>query len=363
MPRRLFGSWLNRHPYVASAGMVGVLTGAGLLGERFLHAPNLDVVYLLAVLVSALNWGRRPASVTAIASAIAFDYCFIPPHFSFASSDLPYTVTLVAFLAVAFVTSALAADARQRAIEQAARVRAEGMAQAKEEILHKVSHELRTPLSAVVGWTHLLDQVRHDPQQWSRAVQALQRSAQLLVSLVDDLMDASRISSGKFSIELQPVALAPIVSHALDIVAMTATAKGVSVDPAIEPVGMVLGDERRIQQVVTNLVSNAIKFTPPAGRVQVRLSRAGEVARLAVSDTGVGIRRDFVPHVFESFSQADARKSGGGLGLGLAIVKRVVDAHGGEVTVESAGEGRGTTFLVSLPLAEAPAATASPQGA
>jgi signal transduction histidine kinase len=203
---------------------------------------------------------------------------------------------------------------------------------------------------------HILQQTASDAHRTTRGLAGLQRNAQLLARLVGDLLDTSRIHVGKLRVQLQPVMLAPVVRRALEDAAIAAVERDVTLDQAIEPVGTVLADEHRIEQVVTNLVSNALKFTPAQGRVSVKLFERDGYARLVVADTGEGIAADFLAHVFEPFTQGQSENSSQGLGLGLAIVKHLVDAHCGRISAESAGAGRGTTFVVELPLADAPPA-------
>ena len=346
---QFFRSWSARRPYWASAALIGAVTLFGLVTDPVLHAANVDVVYVLAVLVSAVFWGRGPAVFTALASAGVFAYCFISPRFAFAFNDLPYVITLLAFVAIALATSALATRARELSRAQAAHALAEARSQAKDEILGKISHELRSPLNVVMGWIHLLERADGDREQLSRGLASLQQSAQLLVRLVDDLLNASRMKSGKLSVDLQPTTIAPVVARAADVVAPAAEQKNVRLQLDVSDAGDVLADQQRMEQVVTNLLLNAIKFTPPGGCVSVRLARVAKSVELAVSDTGIGIPADFLPRLFEPFTQADTRNAAQGLGLGLSIVKHLVEAHGGAIEAKSDGPGRGATFIVRLP--------------
>jgi len=224
----------------------------------------------------------------------------------------------------------------------------------KDEFVATVSHELRTPLNAMLSWVWMLRRGPVDPANTTRAVEAIERSIKAQVRLVDDLLDISRITTGKLKLDLQPVHLGPIIQDAIDATMPTAEAKDVRVVTALEgDGGVVLGDSSRLQQIVWNLLSNAIKFTPAGGRVDVQLLRAGSEVILRVSDTGRGIPPAFLPHAFEPFRQAEAAASRrtGGLGLGLAIVRQLVERHGGRVEAESPGDGLGATFTVVLPLA------------
>jgi signal transduction histidine kinase/CheY-like chemotaxis protein len=225
---------------------------------------------------------------------------------------------------------------------------------AKDQFLATLSHELRTPLTAILGWTRMLRSGRLDATAQTTALETIERNTRLQTQLIEDLLDVSRIISGKLQLDRQPVELAGVVEAAVQSLKSVADAKGVGLRLAIGASDdLVEGDPQRLQQVVLNLLSNAIKFTPPAGSIEVRLERDGERARLVVSDTGLGIAPDVLPHVFDPFRQADGThtKQHGGLGLGLAIVRHLVALHGGVARAESEGPGHGATFTVELPLA------------
>jgi signal transduction histidine kinase len=239
------------------------------------------------------------------------------------------------------------------ALEQKARAEAEAANHAKDEFLATVSHELRTPLTSILGWTRLLRLREPDPAAFERGLETIERNAKSQAKLIEDILDVSRIISGKLRIEARPVALGPIIEIAIDAVNPAAEAKAIKIEVALDTtVGEVRGDPTRLQQVVWNLLSNAVKFTPNGGEIHVKLARSGECARMIVSDNGCGIRADFLPYVFDRFSQAERHmtRKHGGLGLGLAIVRHLVEMHGGIIQVESPGEGRGATFTVDLPL-------------
>ncbi len=222
----------------------------------------------------------------------------------------------------------------------------------KDDFLAVLSHELRTPLNAIVGYSRLLRGGVLSGEKATRGLETLERNATWLTQIVEDVLDVSRIVSGKIRLDVQAVELPLILDNAVSTIQPAADAKGVSVQSIIDPrVGPVSGDPDRLQQVVWNLVSNAVKFTPKGGRVQVRLEWVNSHIEIVVSDTGAGIRQDFLPFVFERFRQADSgptRKTGG-LGLGLAIVRHIVEMHGGTVHAASGGEGQGATFRVRLP--------------
>src|SRR5262249_2277174 len=223
----------------------------------------------------------------------------------------------------------------------------------KDEFLAVLSHELRTPLTPILSWSFLLREGQLSAAEQERALRAIERNARLQGRIVEDPLDVSGAIPGRLRLDLQPIALAPVIQAASDAVRATAEAKGVEVEMELRPeVGLISGDSARLQQVMWNLLSNAIKFTPSGGRVVVRLMRTGDGVRLAVSDTGAGIEPAVLPRLFERFWQADSTttRKQGGLGLGLAVVRHLVELHGGTVRAESAGQGRGATFTVTLPL-------------
>ncbi len=236
----------------------------------------------------------------------------------------------------------LAREQAARADAEAARGDAEAANRVKDEFLAMLSHELRSPLNAIVGFLHAL-KTKADPDV-RRAVEVIDRNTRVVIRLVDDLLDVSRIVAGRLAIERRPVAVAPLVSDLLDTLAPAVTGKGLRLDRDVDPsAGVVAGDAARLHQAIGNLVTNAIKFTPAGGSVAVRVQGGEAEVAITVSDTGQGIAPEFLPHVFERFQQEDTSpaRTHGGLGLGLAIVRHIVEAHGGTVTVESPGRGRG----------------------
>jgi PAS domain S-box-containing protein len=240
--------------------------------------------------------------------------------------------------------------------EREARAQAEEASRAKDEFIATLSHELRTPLNSVLGWARLLRMGKLEPKDVQRAVEAIERGATTQAQIVDDLLDMARIVRGQLRLDVRPVELVPVVEAAVDTVRPAAAARDIAIVAVLEPrAGPVSGDPGRLQQVMWNLLTNAIKFTPPGGRVEVRLVSRGGHVELTVRDTGSGIPPEFVPHLFERFRQADSSTTRvhGGLGLGLAIVRHLVEAHGGTVHAESGGPGCGSTFRVELPVAAA----------
>ena len=237
--------------------------------------------------------------------------------------------------------------------EQEARKEAELASRAKDEFLGMLSHELRTPLNAILGWTRMLATAQLDPETSRRAVETIERSAKAQARLIDDMLDVSRIISGKLRLDVQPVDLSSVVNAAVDTSRPAAEAKHIRIQMTLDfGAGPVLGDPVRLQQVVWNLLSNAIKFTPKGGSVQVQLARVNSHMDFTVSDTGPGIDEEFLPHMFERFRQADSSVSRkyGGLGLGLAIVRHLVELHGGTVEARNRTEGTGAVFTVTLPV-------------
>lgn len=239
------------------------------------------------------------------------------------------------------------------ASEQTARLEAEAASRAKDAFLATISHELRTPLSPILAWARMLSQGVLDEEKSKQALQAIERNAKSQAQLIEDLLDVSRIVSGKLRLEVRPVDIVPVIQNAIEVVRPAAEARGIGLQAVLDNnIGTVSGDPERLQQAVWNLLSNAVKFTPRGGRVQVVLERVNSHVEIAVSDTGQGIAPEFLPHVFERFQQADntSTRQHGGLGLGLAIVRHIVELHGGSVHAESAGEGQGSVFTVKLPL-------------
>jgi two-component system CheB/CheR fusion protein len=256
------------------------------------------------------------------------------------------------------------ADSTSTAIEnvtlwqqlERAKEAAESASRLKDEFLATVSHELRTPLNPILAWSGLLIDGVLDEAEQREAVAEIHASAQLQLRHVDALLDVSRIVAGQSRLELAETALGPILDAALATIAPAAIAKGIRIERASDPaVGLVLADARRMQQVAWNLLANAVKFTPSGGTIRVALELAPDHVRLVVADSGIGIQPAFAPNLFERFRQADGTMSraAGGMGLGLAMVRHLVELHGGTVDAASPGEGRGSTFTVSLPLPNA----------
>jgi PAS domain S-box-containing protein len=249
--------------------------------------------------------------------------------------------------------------ARMLAREQEARQQAEALSRSKDELLATVSHELRTPLNAIFGWARMLQTANLDEAQKVRAINAIVRSASAQARLVEDLLDLSRVVTGRMRLDVQTVHLNLVIEAALEALRPAISAKDIALVTALDSqLGTILGAPDRLQQVVWNVVMNAVKFTPRGGRVEVRTRCYDDSVELVVSDTGEGIAPELLPHVFEPFRQEDSSstRAHGGLGLGLTLVRQLIEVHGGSVRADSAGKGQGTTITIVLPLASARAA-------
>jgi signal transduction histidine kinase/ActR/RegA family two-component response regulator len=237
--------------------------------------------------------------------------------------------------------------------ERAARAEAERSSRMKDEFLATLSHELRTPLNAILGWSNVLRSGKVGEKEMRSGLETIERNARSQTQIIDDLLDMSRIISGKVRLDVQRIDLQEILREAIQTVQAAADAKGIRIHHVLDPLaGPVSGDPNRLQQVFWNLLNNSIKFTERGGRVQVLLERVNSHIEISVVDTGQGIKPEFLPHVFDRFQQADSSitRKYGGLGLGLAIVKQLVELHGGSVKAKSRGENQGATFVVLLPL-------------
>jgi PAS domain S-box-containing protein len=247
--------------------------------------------------------------------------------------------------------AAIAERERLLDAERVARAEAERASRVKDDFIAMVSHELRTPLNAILSWTQLMMRGQHDPAILQRGLNVVARNTRVQAQLISDLLDVSRIVAGKLQLDIQTVDIEAIVRDSVETVRHDAESKGIEMRTELEATAPVSGDPARVQQVIWNLLANAIKFTPQGGRVMVTLRGTGSEVEVSVADNGAGIRPDFLPHVFDRFHQADRSitRRFGGLGLGLAIVKHLVELHGGSVHAESPGEGQGATFTITLP--------------
>jgi len=346
---------------------VGAVTLAGLITAILwpLLQPVGAPLFFAAVAVSSWHGGLGPGLLATVLAALVSDGFFVPPYSVLNAGTL---VRTAAFVCVALLTASLyqrarrerlnaeaQARARERLLrdEQAARAAAETLLRAKDEFLATLSHELRTPLNALVGWTWWLKRGDLDPERHQKALDTIDRNAKAVAQLIEDLLDVSRIITGKVRLSIRPLDLAAVIDAAAAAVQPAATAKHIELAVAVAPVGPLYGDPDRLQQVVWNLLSNAIKFTPDKGAVHVHVDRREDAARIVVRDSGQGIGADVLPHVFDRFTQGLAGRKNGGLGLGLAIARHIVELHGGRIEAASDGEGQGAAFTVWLPIAGA----------
>ncbi|HEY0406842.1 MAG TPA: PAS domain S-box protein [Pyrinomonadaceae bacterium] len=310
---------------------------AGAIDDEHLRIMR-DIGFTSAMVVPLSVQGRTLGAMTFVSAESGRRY---------GPSDLAFAEDIARRAAAAIDNARLYREA------QAARHAAEEASRLKDEFLATVSHELRTPLTAMLGWAYLLRAGQLDEPGVRNALETIERNARSQSQLIDDLLDVSRIITGKLRLDVRQVDPASFIEAAIEALRPAAEAKSVRIQKVMDTgVSSIAGDPARLQQVVWNLLSNAIKFTPKGGRVQVRLERVNSHIEIAVSDTGFGISAKFLPHVFERFRQADqsTTREHGGLGLGLAIVRHLVELHGGTVRAESHGEGQGATFTVMLPL-------------
>ncbi len=264
------------------------------------------------------------------------------------------TLAIAAQASIAMSNARMFSALREREeSERAARSEAERLSHLKDEFLATLSHELRTPLNAIQGWATLLLRQNVTPADYRRGLETIDRNVRAQSQIINDLLDMSRIISGKIHLEVQSIQLHDVINAAIEAVRPTADSKRIRIQCILDSnIGLVRGDPNRMQQVLWNLLTNAVKFTPANGRIQIVLERVNSHVEISVEDTGIGIRPDFLPFVFDRFRQAEGNTARryGGLGLGLSIVKNLVELHGGSVRVKSAGENQGSTFIVALPV-------------
>jgi signal transduction histidine kinase/ActR/RegA family two-component response regulator len=357
---------------------IGALATAGAMLVRAAITPVLGTripfLTFFASVTVASRYGGLPAGIFAsVLGTLIVAWALLEPAWQLAVHDAGDMIALGIFLAtgigIAYVNESLR---RQRAEATGARLEAEraaaiaqqaqreavAAARAKDEFLSVVGHELRTPLTSILGWANILRTKKSDAETLARALEIIERNALGQAQIIDDLLDVSRIVTGRVRLSLEVVSPAEVVRAALDVVAPGAAAKNVTLDAALdEGAGPIVADAGRLQQIVWNLLSNAVKFNREGGRVEVRLRRVADRVELRVSDTGEGIPREFLPRVFERFTQAEPSptRAHRGLGLGLAIAQSLVDLHGGTIAAASDGPGKGATFTVTLPCAPATA--------
>ena len=334
----------------------GLTQGAGavLLTEEALSDPHLDD--LAAALAAQPAWSD--VSLLLFAGSQREETALRTLH----KLEILRNVTLLdrpirTSAVISTVQAALRGRRRQYELRDVlvalhkARTDAEEANSLKDEFLATVSHELRTPLNAILGWVSLLRQARFEPARVASVLEIIERNAKAQTQIIADVLDISRMVTGRVRLNQVPVSLARVVFDALDSIKPAVAAKGIEIRTDVDEGPIVQGDPERLQQVVWNVLANACKFTPSGGRIDVSLRNTGPWSTLRVTDTGSGIAPEFLPHVFDRFRQADQSftRAHGGLGLGLAIVKHLVEMHGGDVHAASEGEGRGATFEIRLP--------------
>ena len=329
------------------------------------------LLYFPAVIASGWFGGLGPALFATGLSALGAQYFLMEPVFTFRLATRGELFRLALFTGIGVFISLLVEELHRsrRRVEAAAQERlrhmeeiraawqeAEAANRTKDEFLATVSHELRTPLNAIVGWAQILQISPDDKEKLERGLQVIHRNAKAQAQLIDDLLDLSRIISGKMRLDVRPVDLVPVLEGAIEAIRPAAEARQIRLHRLLDPqAGPIAGDPDRLRQVVWNLLTNAVKFTPKGGRIEVRLERVNSHVEILVADTGIGIDPELAPRVFDRFRQLDSSSSRthGGLGLGLAIVRHLVELHGGTVEVRSAGAGKGSTFIVGLPVSVA----------
>jgi signal transduction histidine kinase/ActR/RegA family two-component response regulator len=339
----------------------------------------LGFLFIPPVVWAAFRFGVRETATLILVMAGLANWGTLRGHGLFAiGSENESLLLLQGFLGTIAGTmlpmAAVVAERRRAEVErrrlleqaQAARADAEEANRAKDQFLAVLSHELRTPLNAMLGWVTMLRSGRLEAAATARALETIERNTRMQATLIEDLLDVSRITAGKLSLQRVPVELPAVLETAVDAARAAAAAKSVALETQIEPGARpVLGDAARLQQIVWNLLSNAVKFSEANGRVTVSLKRIPTGVRIQVQDAGQGISPEFLPHIFDRFRQAEGTttRAHGGLGLGLTIVRHLVEAHGGTVRAESAGPGRGATFSVDLPVASSKAGFSKPSPA
>jgi signal transduction histidine kinase len=352
------------------SGIAALSVTAALLLSLLFQSPTNEANFLLfvaAVMISAWYGGLGAGLMATALAVFASSYFLLPPLYTLNMADPNDVGHLGLFILVAVLISSLHQKVRSAQIraeelardreelllrEKQARLEAEAAARARDEFVALVSHELRTPINAVLGWAEMLRRSGSSDKAFlNQALEVIERNGRTQAQLINDLLDISRITTGKLDIDTRPVELSAVIRAAIDVVRPEADSKQIQLQPMLAPgANQVLGDLNRLQQVMWNLLSNAVKFTPHGGRVEIYLVRADSHLEVTVSDNGKGIREDFLPCVFERFSQADAARGHAGLGLGLAIARQIVELHGGTIAAQSPGEGLGSTFRVMLPL-------------
>ncbi len=345
--------------YALALVIVAIATGLRFAADPLIHDQIPYFIYVAAVAFATWFCGVDGGILATVVAAFVGNYFFVPPR----RELIPHAEDWLAMGMFAAVALGLVWQVgRWKHAERVLRrqtdelrglhAEAERVNRVKDEFLSTLSHELRTPLSAILGWAQMLVDGRLDLNRQHDAALTILRNAQAQTRLVNDVLDVSRIISGKLRLKVAPVDLAPVVASAVEALRLAADAKSIQVSTVVAPRSVIVGDSDRLRQIVWNLLSNAVKFTPKGGQVEVRVEPKDSQIVLSVSDTGIGIDPAFLPHLFERFRQADSSttRHHGGLGLGLAVVRHMAELHGGTVNAESAGLNHGTTFCVTLPV-------------
>jgi len=331
-------------------------TVLALLLTRLIYAPwvepNKLLLFIAAVTFSSWYDGLGPGLLATLLSAIAGAHFLISTDYKTRVSMRLVVVQLAEFILLSLLISLLnAARLSAQRRTEAARAEAETANRARDLFIANASHELRTPLTSIVGWMRLLRHNLLPEAERARALEIVARNAKVQSMLVDDLLDASRIATGKLHLNYEIVDLTAVLTDALNVVRPTAEEKGIEVETVVPQRSVqTSGDYDRLQQIVWNLLSNAVKFTPAGGRIKVLSDAVDGQAQISVKDTGMGIKPEILPHIFESFRQGEAARFHRGLGLGLSIARSLAESHGGWISAESEGEGCGSTFTLMLPL-------------
>ena len=343
--------------YGLALGSFAITLSIALVLRHFSININLTILVVVVLLGTTWYGGRGPGLLLALLLEVATIILTPPAQTSTARLIFAYFNLLVLLVTLVLLVSGRrhAEQERERLLkrEQEARGEAEAASRLKDEFLATVSHELRTPLNAILGWASTLNRRPPKDETLRNALEVIERNAKAQARIIDDILDVSYIISGKLRLDPRPINLAPVIQAAIDTMRPAAAAKGITLTVALDSdAGLVSGDPTRLQQIIWNLVSNAIKFTPKDGWVEVRLERVYSHLHVIVSDSGIGIDEQFLPHIFERFRQADSSmsRSYSGVGLGLAIVRHLVELHGGTVSAESDGVGQGAALTVRLPV-------------
>lgn len=344
---------------VATASSVGAMLLTLLIDDAALE-PNTRLLLLASVFFSSWFGGLGAGLLATALNIGASLYLHAGIEQIAAHSNMTHAFGVGEFTLVSLIVTFLNAARRQEQerAERAQRI-AEEANRFKDDFIAAVSHDLRTPLASMSGWANMLRTRRLDEATSTRALEAIERGAEMQRRLIDGLLDASRIATGQVRIEMQPVDLTATIRSAIEVVRPKAESEGIEMEVTLdEEASSIVGDAARLQRVMWNLLTNAVKFTPRGGHISVRLEAADECAIISVSDTGEGIAADFLPHVFERFRQEEGKRKSSGFGLGLSIVRDFIEQHGGAIEARSEGKGCGATFVIKLPLA-IPASAAS----